>query len=73
MLQLYGSRHDTLRAALLDKFKKSTDNHLRVLPPSKDTLRQHIYRASYKAGYLRRESVEELDIPNPEQWGWKTF
>ena len=72
VLQLYGSRHDTLGAARLDKFKKSTDNHLRLLPPNKDALRRHIYRASYQAGYLWRQSVEELDIPDPEQWGWKT-
>ena len=61
-LQLYGSRHDTL-----SNFKKSTYNDLHLLPPSKDTLRQHIYRASYQAGYLWRQSVEELDIPDPEQ------
>ena len=35
-----------------------------LLPPSKDALRQHIYRASYQAGYLWRQSVEELDIPD---------
>ena len=64
MLQLYGSRHDTLGAARLDKFKKSADNDLGLLPPSKDALRQHIYRASYQAGYLWRQSVEELDIPD---------
>ena len=72
VLQLYGSRHDTLGAARLDKFQKSTDNDLRLLPPSKDALRQHIYRTSYQAGYLWRQSVEELDIPDPGQWGWKT-
>ena len=32
----------------------------------------HIYRASYQAGDLWRQSLEELDIPDPEQWGWKT-
>ena len=35
-----------------------------LLPPRKDALRQHIYRASYQAGYLWRQSVEELDIPD---------
>ena len=32
MLQLNGSRHDTLGAARLDKFKKSTNNDLCILP-----------------------------------------
>ena len=72
VLQLYGSRHDTLGAARLDRFKKFTDNDLPLLPPSKEALRQHIYRVSYQAGYLWRQSAEELDILNPEQWGWKT-
>ena len=73
MLQLYGSRRDTLGAARLDKFKKSTDNDLRhLLPSSKEALCQHIYCASCQAGYLWRQCVEELDIPDPEQWGWKT-
>lgn len=71
VLQLYGSTYDKLGATRLDKFNKSTDNDFHSLPPSKEALRQHIYRASYQAGYLWRQSVEELDIPNPEQWGWK--
>ena len=73
MLQLNGSRHDTLGAARLDKFKESTDNKLRLLSPSKEELRQHIYRAFYQAGYLWRQSVEELDTPDLEQWGWKKY
>ena len=73
MLQLNGSRHDTLGAARLDKFKESTDNNLRLLPPSKEELRQHIYHAFYQAGYLWRQSVEELDTPDLEQWGWKKY
>ena len=71
ILQLNGLRHDTLFAARLEKFKKSTESDLCLLPPSKEALRQHIYRASYQAGYLWRQSAEELDIPDPGQWGWK--
>ena len=43
-----------------------------LLPLSKDAPRQHIYCASYQAGYLWRQSVEELDILDPEQWVWNT-
>ena len=49
MLQLYVSKHDTLSAARLDKFEKSTVDDLRLLPLSKDAPRQHIYCASYQA------------------------
>ena len=52
VLQLYQSKHDTLGSARLDKFKKSTENDLRLLPLSKDALRQHIYCASYQTRYL---------------------
>ena len=72
MLQLYGLRHDTTDAARLGKFKESTDNDLRLLPTSKEALCQHLYCTSYQAGYLWRQSVEEPDIPDPVQWGWKT-
>ena len=72
VLQLYGLRHDTFGAAQLDKLKKFSDNDLCLLPLSEDALRQHIYHSSYQAGYLWGQSVEELDIPDPEQWGWKT-
>ena len=71
VLDLYGSKHNTLGAARLDKFNKSTANHLRSLPPSKEALRQHVLRASCQAGYLWWQSVEELRIPDPEQWGCK--
>ena len=72
LLQLQGSRYDTIDAAWLYKFKKSTDNDLRLSPPSKEALSEHIYCASYQAGYLLKQSVEELDISEPEQWSWKT-
>ena len=69
VLNLYETRHTTLGAARLDKFNKSTDNVLRSFPPSKEALRQHVFRAAYQAWYLWWQSVEELNIPNPEQWG----
>ena len=72
VLQLYGSTHHTLAAERLDKFKKSAENDLRSLPPSREALYQHTLRASYQTGYLWRQSVEELEIPDANQWGWKT-
>ena len=50
VLQLYWLRYDILGAAQLDRFKKPTDNDLPLSPPSKEALRQHIYRTSYQAG-----------------------
>ena len=41
------------------------------MPPSKEALCQHVLRASYQRGYLWWQPVEELKIPDPEQWSWK--
>ena len=48
---------DTKHSVLLDwtNSNKSTDNDLRLLPPSKNALRQHSFRASDQAGYLWRQ------------------
>ena len=67
VLQLYGSRHKTLVNDRFGKFKTSTDNDLRLLPPSKEVIHQHIYRVSYLADYSWRQSAEEIDILDPEQ------
>ena len=72
VLQKNGLKHDTLGAARLGKFKKSTDTNLNPYHQARKRYAQHIYRASCQAGYLWRQSVEELGIADPEQWGWKT-
>ena len=67
VLDLYGSKHTTFGVARLEKFNKSTANDLRSLPPCKEALCQHVVRASYQAGHLWWQSVEELKILDPEQ------
>ena len=62
ILELYGSRASSLGAARLDRFNKSSDNDLRALPPSRDVLRQ-------QSGYLWRQSVEEVVLPDPRIGG----
>ena len=69
-LDVYGSHASTLAAARYDSFNKSANNDLRSLPPSKDALHQHLLRACYQAGYLWQQSLEEIDIPDPGEWGW---
>ena len=71
VLELYGSPGMSLASARLDKFNKVKDNDLRSLPPSMDALYQHTLRACYQAGYLWRQSVKELVIPDPKDWGWE--
>ena len=71
ILDVYGSRASTLAAARYDSFNKSANNDLCSLPPSKDALHQHLLRACYQAGYLWQQCLEEIDIPDPGEWGWK--
>ena len=71
LLEVYGSRATSLGAARLDMHRKSKENNLRSLPPNINSLCQHVLRACYQAGYLWRQSVEEVDIPDPKDWGWE--
>ena len=61
----------SLASARLDKFNKVKDNGLRSYPPSMDALNQQTPRACYQAGYLWRQSVKALVIPDPKVWGWE--
>ena len=66
---LYGF-DSTFAADRLNKFRKSTDGDLRKLAPSKQALLQHTKRACFQAGYVWKESIEDLFLPSPTLWGW---
>ena len=66
---LYGS-DGFLGADRLNKFRKSTDDDLRKLPPSREALFQHAKRSCYQAGYVWHECIEDLQLPDPTLWGW---
>ena len=51
-------------------FEYSTHNNLRLLPPSKLGLIEHIKRAAYAAGWVEYQCVENVTLPNPIGWGW---
>ena len=70
VLDIYGFKQTVLGTASLDKFKKFADKDLRLLPPSRETLKSHAYLLAFQSGYLWRQCVKELDIPNPDQWVW---
>ena len=52
-------------------FRTSSSNELRLLPPSKDGLLQHILRCSYQAGWVWGNSLLQQKPPAPDAWGWK--
>ena len=47
------------------KIISSTDNNLRNLPPSRDALLQRAKRVCYHAGYLGRETISNVELPDP--------
>ena len=51
-------------------FEYSTYNNLRLLPPSKLGLIEHIKRAANAAGWVEYQCVENVSLPNPIGWGW---
>ena len=51
-------------------FEHSTHNNLRLIPPSRVGLIEHIKRAVYYAGWINYQCVENVDLPDPCGWGW---
>ena len=49
----------------------NTPNICLQLAPSVPAIEQYVRRAFIQAGYLRKLSHLELDIPNPTPWDWK--
>ena len=52
-------------------FKRQAITNLRAIPPSKNGLIEHVKRACLQGGWLWKECVENVVIPNPTDWGWK--
>ena len=55
----------------LDQFMTMKDPDIRKLMPSKGALVEHIKRAIYQVGFIWREAVLNIDLPDPSQFGWK--
>ncbi|KXJ07034.1 hypothetical protein AC249_AIPGENE18228, partial [Exaiptasia diaphana] len=51
-------------------FCQKTKNNL-MLPPTSDSLKQHISRANFQAYVWRRALVAMQDLPSPVGYGWK--
>ena len=53
-------------------FLKLCENNLRRLPPTRDALRQHIFRAAYAAGWIWEKPLKhDIQVPSPTEWGWR--
>ena len=54
----------------MDDFEHSTHNILRLLPPSRLGLLEHVKRAAYYAGWINRQCVTNVELPDLAEWGW---
>ena len=55
------------------EFEYSTHNNIRLLPPSKLGLTEHIKRAAYEAGWVQYQCIKNMTLPNPNGWGWGLY
>ena len=70
LLSVQNNPPASLGSMRLENFRSSADDDLRKLPPSRGALREHAKRASYQAGYLWMEALENLSLPDAILWGW---
>lgn len=53
-------------------FNSSSSNDLRRLPPTADSLKQHVLRAAYQAGWIWGSCIfKNSTLPDPKNWGWR--
>lgn len=66
----YGRHIDSINLERVLDFEHSTHSNLRLIPPSRSGLREHIKRAAYYAGWVNFQCVENVELPSPNDWGW---
>ena len=62
-------------AAPLDKqrmlhFINTPDISLKLIPPSRSGLLQHIKRSTIQVSWLWKLCGTNVEVPDPENWGW---
>ena len=58
-----------INEARINSFFKTADLNLRTCIMSR--LWEHAKRSALQAGWLRRECVENVIVPDPSLWGWR--
>ena len=61
----------TLDAERLQQFLRQADPKLRLLPPSRNGLREHVKRAALQGGWIWSEARTDVEFQDPELWGWQ--
>ena len=61
---------DAINMKRMKHFEYLAESNLRLLPPSRNGLTEHIKRAVLQGGWLWQEAVHNVEYQNPEDWGW---
>ena len=61
--------HD-INLTRMHEFEYSTHNNLRLLPPSRLGLKEHIKRTTYEGGWVWNQCAQNILLPDPENYGW---
>ena len=62
---------DSIDIQRMRQFEYHAETSLRLIPPSRNGLIEHLKRACFQGGWIWREAINNIDTPDPENWGWK--
>ena len=65
-------KYTDINDARCTSFFKSPDPKLKETILSRDALFEHVKRSTYQAGWLWKECLVNVILPDPRLWGWKT-
>ena len=66
----YGRNIESIDLERLLDFEHSTHSNLKLIPPSRSGLLEHVKRAAFYAGWLNYQCIENVQLPSPTDWGW---
>ena len=66
----YGRSIHSLDAERINDFEYSTHGNLKLIPPSRSGLKEHVKRAAYYSGWVNYQCIENVQLPPPFDWGW---
>ena len=55
------------------EFECSLHNNIRLIPPSKIGLLEHVKRAFCQGGWIWQHCINNTELPDPNQWGWESI
>lgn len=66
----FGEVSDSIDVLRHNEFEHTTHNNLRLLPPSRLGLIEHIKRSAYYSGWINHQCIENVILPDASAWGW---